>query len=760
LHTDADGLESTLTLDVDYALTGAGDPDGGTATTTVAYPSGGYITVLRDVPLTQETAYPETGKFPAQSHEAALDKLTMIVQQQAEVLSRALVFAASDTSGATLPAASQRANTQLLFGSSGELLLSAPVSGSAADVILQLADRTLPGLNAGMVVPDATLNYVQGTLGWRQYVDGVCVGDFPWAAVGDCVENEFTSITTPGTSDGAAIQAAIDSVSAAGGGYVCGVKGKKYRCTTAPIIKPGVVLRDITIILDLSGAASEGIKLRTNSHMVRVKVRAYSSGTPGSQAGIHACVTVGPLYSSGGTVASPSADEGVSRWSIEDCDLWGNGSGKAVIQVNGGANAFRITGNYFPDNAYASIAIGLDWGYVGTLDTSTDAGIVAGKVAFLAGTMYTTHPHNATIAQNKIGAFTYSASHAIRLSGVYDIRVADIEAASTTYAGFLHTAGDAGFEFAPTAVKPYRHKGIRVSRMNVLAANNGWGFFSDCYADNVAAAITNVGYVNLLAPIQEIDIVLEQCRTKGSGTGSAMAGFRMQNQIGGVLMACESTGHEYGALIETGAEDVELWRGRYYGNVKDGVKIDHPTVPPKNCRAVEVEAYGNGATYAGVRLGTCTRPVVRSCKLGRSSGETQTNGVKADSATVAADIQDNYSYGVAGGGVHYSIGSSTDYAVLDIFADNDNGTGTSYGGVNIIPYVKGMHPSGTNRPRRFRALKATLTGDITPPAGMASVVGDIIDIIDPTADGAHYGSSRCTVAGSPGTWKGDGVVSA
>jgi hypothetical protein len=753
------GAQTALTNGVDFTVAGAGTAANAAVTTSTTYSNLYQVKFSRATARVQATDYRDNDPFPAESHETALDRLTMIAQELDADVGRTIRTPAGE-SIPELPPASVRAGKQYLFDANGDPLLSAPANGSAAALALLLAGIANATEGAGMVGASAAIDYVQGTLGWRAYVDGVCVGDFPWAAAGDCADNEYTAITTAGTDDAASIQAAIASVSVAGGGYVCGVKGKKYRCTVSPIIKPGVLLRDITIILDLSGAASEGIKLRTGSHMVRTKVRAYSSGAPGSQAGIHACVTVGALYSNGGTVAAPSADESVSRWSIEDCDLWGNGAGKSVIQVNGGANAFRITGNYFPDNAYASIAIGLDWGYVGTLDTSSDAGIVAGKVAFLAGTMYTTHPHNCTISRNKIGAMTYAASHGIRLSGVYDVTVEDNELASSTYAGFYHTAGDAGFEFAPVAVKPYRHKGIRVARMNVMAANNGWGYFSDCYADNVASAVANVAYVNLLSPIQEIDIVFEQCRTKGGGTGAAIAGFRMQNQIGGRAIDCEATGHEYGGLIETGSEDVYFIRGRYYGNVKDGIKIDHPTVPPKNCRVLDVETYGNGATYAGVHTGTCTRPVVRSCKLGRAAGETQTNGVRADAATVAADIQDNYSYGVAGGGVHYSIAGSTDYAVLDVFADNDNGAGTAYGGVNIIPYAKGMHPTGTNRPRRFRALRVTLTGDISPPAAFASVVGDLIDIIDPTADGAHYGGSLCTVAGSSGTWKGVGIVSA
>ena len=105
----------TKTLNTDYTVTGAGVPAGGTLTTTVAYAAGGTITIVRNVPLTQETDYGDADSFPAESHERALDKLTMIAQQVMELAGRALVFAPSDTAGTQLPAATVRANRLLAF---------------------------------------------------------------------------------------------------------------------------------------------------------------------------------------------------------------------------------------------------------------------------------------------------------------------------------------------------------------------------------------------------------------------------------------------------------------------------------------------------------------------------------------------------------------------------------------------------------------------------------------------------------------------
>lgn len=78
---DADGNLDELTYGVDFSASGGGNPDGGTATLNTAYASGFTILIYRNPPETQETAYYENGKFPAKSHEKALDKLTMLIQK-------------------------------------------------------------------------------------------------------------------------------------------------------------------------------------------------------------------------------------------------------------------------------------------------------------------------------------------------------------------------------------------------------------------------------------------------------------------------------------------------------------------------------------------------------------------------------------------------------------------------------------------------------------------------------------------------------
>ncbi|MCP5715377.1 hypothetical protein NL319_22490 [Klebsiella pneumoniae] len=72
--------KTTLIIDVDYYLNGAGDKNGGQLTLLSAH-SGATLLIYRDPDATQLTSYLATGKFPATSHERALDKLTMLIQK-------------------------------------------------------------------------------------------------------------------------------------------------------------------------------------------------------------------------------------------------------------------------------------------------------------------------------------------------------------------------------------------------------------------------------------------------------------------------------------------------------------------------------------------------------------------------------------------------------------------------------------------------------------------------------------------------------
>jgi microcystin-dependent protein len=74
-------------LGTDYTVAGKGDPNGGSITTLWTVESHIRVSIVRTVPYTQLTSYEEGDSFPAKSHERALDKLTMEIQQVARGVS-------------------------------------------------------------------------------------------------------------------------------------------------------------------------------------------------------------------------------------------------------------------------------------------------------------------------------------------------------------------------------------------------------------------------------------------------------------------------------------------------------------------------------------------------------------------------------------------------------------------------------------------------------------------------------------------------
>ena len=124
----ADGTETELALTTDYTVTGAGDEAGGELTLAATLLSSYTLTIVRDPDRLQQTDYSANDKFPAESHERALDKLTMIVQRVYDIVTRSLRQPDGDTADiAVLPSKVDRASNFLAFDADGDPIASAGV---------------------------------------------------------------------------------------------------------------------------------------------------------------------------------------------------------------------------------------------------------------------------------------------------------------------------------------------------------------------------------------------------------------------------------------------------------------------------------------------------------------------------------------------------------------------------------------------------------------------------------------------------------
>lgn len=143
------------TITTHYTVSGAGNPAGGTVTFGTAPTSGQSVVIFRDPALTQSTDYTPNDPFPAESHERALDRLTMIAQRNRELVDRAFHLADGDTSGASTVIPSPEANTVVSWNSQGTALVNRDPSDFAT--ALTYADRRVETFTGDGVTVDFTL---------------------------------------------------------------------------------------------------------------------------------------------------------------------------------------------------------------------------------------------------------------------------------------------------------------------------------------------------------------------------------------------------------------------------------------------------------------------------------------------------------------------------------------------------------------------------------------------------------------------------
>lgn len=137
LLRQAGGTEVLWAEGTDYMLERSGT--GGILTATVAPTADETLVILRSVPETQEVDYVENDPFPAETHERALDKLTMIAQQLRAALDRTFTIPETDTQGGkfALPVDADRASRFLAFDALGAPIASV---GTAAGQEVPFSD--------------------------------------------------------------------------------------------------------------------------------------------------------------------------------------------------------------------------------------------------------------------------------------------------------------------------------------------------------------------------------------------------------------------------------------------------------------------------------------------------------------------------------------------------------------------------------------------------------------------------------------------
>ena len=153
----ANGTETIQTITTHYSIVDNGSA-GGQVNFVSAPATGNTVVLLRDTNLTQETDYIANDPFPAETHEAALDKITLQQQELQEELDRAIKISRSNdiTSSEIVQTASTRAGKLLGFDSSGNLDVSLDASSVGANISAAATSATNAANSATAAATSAT----------------------------------------------------------------------------------------------------------------------------------------------------------------------------------------------------------------------------------------------------------------------------------------------------------------------------------------------------------------------------------------------------------------------------------------------------------------------------------------------------------------------------------------------------------------------------------------------------------------------------
>lgn len=130
--TTVDAVDTTLTLDTDYSVTGAGEDAGGTVTIDPPIAAGTRLTIYRETDLDQPTVLPSSGGWFPKVHEAVFDRIVMQLQQLYDAVERSIKLSPTSTDSA--------ADLSVLLESIDENAAAAASSASTATTQAGLAN--------------------------------------------------------------------------------------------------------------------------------------------------------------------------------------------------------------------------------------------------------------------------------------------------------------------------------------------------------------------------------------------------------------------------------------------------------------------------------------------------------------------------------------------------------------------------------------------------------------------------------------------
>jgi hypothetical protein len=361
-----------------------------------------------------------------------------------------------------------------------------------------------------------------------------------------------------------------------------------------------------------------------------------------------------------------------------------NGNG---IFITGDSDQITIRNIKFPDSNQMGRAILVHWGGADSISTSNPE---------------TTHPHNITIDNIKIGIMSLITNDAddagIFLSGAYNVTVTNVQAKELYWKNGLLAvyAGDYGNDYT-----------TNVNAKNLV--NQGI-LFKNCHVELAHARVFKVdGQQEQPLPDPSIPChnngkkffsgpTLVNIMGKASQNNNTHAGI-VEESFGTVIKNAKFEGFGYGFVTGQNVQNLVIDGGEFFKSKNAGISINSGCHPPINTVIKGALVYQNGTNagnHAGILLGNssiATRLIDNT--LGRTP-ETQKWGVRIDNQSKDNILERNHINDAVVSG--FSIGSWNSYGALYRFKGNTSATSyasialDSNGNPNPSLFQSGMTP--------------------------------------------------------------------
>jgi len=397
----------------------------------------------------------------------------------------------------------------------------------------------------------------------------------------------------------------------------------------------------------------------------------------------------------------------------------------ATIGIIGECSNVLIENIAVPDNANCRNVIGIEWGGLP----------VPGG---------TGHPHDIVVRNIKIGKLTFPSYgsagyvYGVWISAAFNVKVENLSM-EQGYGLVMVTRGDNANTYAPADYKDMVGHGISVENA-IIQSCYGFGIrtigsYKNITLNNIDcdAAFKNIRVIGgKIGANNNFGSAFEQCKNvkidgftvSGTTAAGVTTGVDVENlDIRNVdISGCEL----YAISLSNGAVCPSISHGLFVGNNSLG---------------------GSGTSTSVISIDNATDASVEHCNFSTPGAvsETQKYCVFATANAVRPRLNNNHVYAVAASGIGYLINAST---TPNIDANGLNNTGAS-GITNIVGGAPIFIFQGNNQKMS--------RGSAVPTAGTWAV-GDIIWRITPIA--GNFIGWVCTTAGTPGTWKTFGVISA